>query len=329
MKRVLVTGAGGYIGSVLTRMLLEGGYDVVAVDRFFFGREALPPESGSLRVVETDIRRLDEPAFEGVEAVIDLAALSNDPSGELAPELTWSINCQGRVRVARLAKQAGVKRYILPSSCSIYGFQEGILDEGSPVNPLTTYAKANFEAEQQIMPLADEGYCVMVLRQATVYGLSSRMRFDLAINGMVKGFFQKGRIPILRDGTQWRPFIHVRDTSRAMMILLETPPEPVNGQIFNVGSDDQNVQIMPLAKAVAEAMGVPFAFEWYGDPDHRSYQVSFAKIGRTLGFKTEWDPADGAAEVYGALQSGRLDAKDPRTITVAWYRKLLEDGIDL
>jgi nucleoside-diphosphate-sugar epimerase len=327
--RVLVTGAGGYIGSVLTRMLLEHGYQVVAVDRFFFGREALPSEGDGLQVVEADIRDLQSDNFGGVDAVIDLAALSNDPSGELDPELTWSINCRGRARIARLGKQSGARRYILPSSCSIYGYQEGILDETSPVNPLTTYAKANFEAERQILPLADEGYCVVVVRQATVYGLSPRMRFDLAINGMVKGFYQSGRIPILRDGTQWRPFIHVRDASRAMLMLLKAPVSLINGQLYNLGSDEQNVQVMPLAEVVAEAIGVPFEYEWYGDPDRRSYRVSFAKIRDAIGFEAQHTPADGAAQVHGALRNGELDPTDPRTNTVGWYKHLVSEGVQL
>ncbi len=329
IRKILVTGAGGYIGSVLTRMLLERGYEVLALDRFFFGRDTLPGEGNGLQVVQADIRSLEQDSFLGVDAVIDLAALSNDPSGELDPEVTWSINHRARARVARLAKEAGAKRYILPSSCSIYGFQEGVLDETSPVNPLTTYAKANYKAEQDVLPLADDTYCVVVIRQATVYGFSHRMRFDLAVNGMVKGFLKNGRIPILRDGSQWRPFVHVRDTSRAMIMMLEAPRETVSGQIFNVGSDDQNVQILLLAEMVAGAIGVPFEYEWYGDPDHRSYQVSFRKIHEALQYETKFGLQDGAAEVYKALQLGTLDADDPKTITVQWYKHLLEQGVVL
>jgi len=324
--RILVTGAGGYIGSVLTRLLLERGYGVLAVDRFFFGRETLPEEGDGLKVIHSDIRNLEPAIFEDVEAVIDLAALSNDPSGELDPEVTWSINHRGRARVALLAKQAGVRRYILPSSCSIYGFQEGLLDETSPVNPLTTYAEANFSAERDVLQLADEDYSVVVLRQATVYGSSYRMRFDLAINGMVKGFYRNGRIPVLRDGTQWRPFVHVRDTCLAMVAVLEAATDAVNGQVFNVGSDEQNVQVMPLARRVAQAIGMPFEYEWYGDPDHRSYRVSFEKLQSVLGYQTRCTIEDGAAEIYSALQSEDLDSDDPRTITVQWYRELVSRG---
>lgn len=329
MTTVMVTGAGGYIGSVLTRMLLEKGCQVLAIDRFLFGRETLPPEDEYLQVVQADIRSLQEGAFRGVDAVIDLAALSNDPSGELDPERTWQINHAARVRVARLARSAGVSRYILPSSCSIYGFQDGFLDEASPVNPLTTYAKANLAAEQDILPLATDAFCAVVIRQATVYGASPRMRFDLAINGMVKGFSLNGKIPILRDGTQWRPFVHVLDTSRAMIALLESPSEAVSGRIFNVGSDDQNVQILPLAKLVAGAIGVPFEYEWYGDPDHRSYRVSFKRIHEVLGYQTQRSLAGGAAEIHRALQEKSLDPNDPRTITVQWYKHLISRGEQL
>jgi nucleoside-diphosphate-sugar epimerase len=324
VKRVLVTGAGGFIGSVLTPVLLESGYSVVAVDRFFFGRETLPSENGRLRVLKDDIRWLEKSCLQGIDAVIDLAAISNDSSGELDPEKTWAINHQGRVRIARLAKEMGVRRYIFPSSCSVYGFQEGLVDETSPVKPLTTYAKANLRAEEDILPLADDSFCVVVLRQATVYGLSPRMRFDLAINGMVKGLFKNGQIPILRDGSQWRPFIHVKDTAHAMILMLEAPPDLINGHVFNVGFEDQNMEIMSLAKIVAEAVGAQFEFEWYGIPDHRSYRVNFRKIREVLGFKTEFMPYDGAKEVYEVLKKGFLNPDDPRMITVQWYKHLME-----
>lgn len=324
MSRVMVTGAGGYIGSVLTPMLLQSGYDVVAVDRFFFGRETLPAESDRLQIIQDDIRWLDESALEGITAVIDLAALSNDPSGELDPAKTWDINHCGRVRIARLARQKGVKRYILPSSCSVYGFQDGLLDETSPTNPLTTYAEANLKAEEDVLSEAGGDFCVVVVRQATVYGVSRRMRFDLAINGMVRGFFKNGKIPILRDGSQWRPFVYVEDAARALTMTLEAPVSVVNGQVFNVGSDDQNCQVMPLAKVVAEAVGVPFEYEWYGVPDHRSYRVSFQKIRETLGFEPRHTASEGAREVYSALKKGKMDPDAPRTITVQWYKHLIE-----
>lgn len=326
MASVLVTGGGGYIGSVLVETLLNAGHTVTVLDRFFFGREALDGVAGHprLRIVQDDIRWCPPEVLDGVEVVMDLAALSNDPAGELDPERTLEINHQGRVRIARIARDRGAARYILASSCSIYGFHEGVvLDETSPPNPLTTYAQANLLAEQDTLPLVGDGFAVTVLRQATVYGLSPRMRFDLAINGMVLGLHKNGKIPVLRDGTQWRPFVHVRDTARAFLLAMDAPVERISGQIFNIGSDDQNVQILPLAETVARAVGRDGATEWYGLPDHRSYRVSFQKALGVLGFMPEWTPEQGAQEVMAALEEGRV-ADGPRTLTVAWYKALLE-----
>jgi nucleoside-diphosphate-sugar epimerase len=322
--RVLVTGGAGYIGSEMMRLLLDKGYDVVCLDRLFFGIDPIKEISDRIKIVKDDIRWFDPSTLDGIDAVLDLAALSNDPSGELDPEKTLEINYRGRARVAQLAKKHGVRRYVLASSCSIYGFKDEILDESSPINPLTTYAKACGLAEKENLSLADAKYSVTVLRQATVYGSSHRMRFDLAINGMALGFFRSGKIPIMRDGKQWRPFVHVKDTSNAFIKVLEAEPDLVNSQTFNVGSDDQNVQIYDLAQTVAGSLGIPFDYEWYGSPDNRSYRVSFGKIGRMLKYAPQYRPSDGAKEVFQALKDGRLNGDDPRTITVKWYKHLLE-----
>lgn len=325
MTRVLLTGGGGYIGSTLAEVLLNRGYQVRILDRFFFGQDLLEHIRlhEGLEVVKGDIRTVRQDIFEGIDVVMDLAALSNDPAGELDPQKTLDINYLGRSRIAHLAKHANVKRYILASSCSIYGFQEEILDEESPVNPLTTYAEANYLAEKAVLDLADDSFSVVVLRQATVYGLSYRMRFDLAVNGMTRGCFDRGIINVLRDGSQWRPFVHVRDTSRAFVMVAEADNEKVNGQVFNVGSNDQNIQVLELAKRVAQGVEKPFAMEWYGDPDNRSYRVSFDKIGRVLGYKTEMNFEDGADEIFQALTNDRV-LKDDRTRTVVWYATLLD-----
>jgi len=326
MASVLVTGGGGYVGSVLTKNLLEADHTVTVLDRFFFGRETLDDVAGHsrLHIVQDDIRWCPPEVLDGIDVVMDLAALSNDPAGELDPARTLEINHQGRVRIARLARDRGASRYILASSCSIYGFHDGIvLDETSPPNPLTTYARANLLAEQDTLPLAGPGFTVTVLRQATVYGVSPRMRFDLAINGMVLGLHKTGRIPVLRDGTQWRPFVHVQDTARAFLLAMDAPAGEVNGQIFNVGSDAQNLQILPLAEMVGRAVGADVGIEWYGLPDHRSYQVSFRKCREVLGFSPEWMPDRGAQEIMAALRDGRV-IDGPRTLTVAWYKTLLE-----
>src|SRR5688500_7832158 len=324
MQRVMVTGAGGYIGTSLVSMLFEQGYSVRAVDRFFFGHELLKSHP-DLEMVREDVRRLTVSDFAGIDAVIDLAAISNDPSGELFQDITWAINHQARVRCAELAKAAGVSRYVLPSSCSIYGFQpDGVIaDETSQTNPLTTYAKANEKAEHGVLPLADDRFTVVVLRQATVYGYSPRMRLDLAINGMAYGAWATGKLPLMRDGSQWRPMVHVRDTAAAQLFMLTAPAEFVNGEIFNIGSDTNTYQLRPLAELVADAMPPSRRpeIEWYGDPDHRSYRVAFAKV-EALGWRAERGAADGVREIVERLESGTLE-RTTRTITLAWYQELV------
>lgn len=317
--KVTVTGAGGYIGSVLVPMLLEAGHEVTALDRFFFG-ETLAPHP-SLTVRKRDSRFTTLADLEGADALIDLVAISNDPSGEEFRNETLAINWRARSTHAALAKEAGVKRYILPSSCSIYGFQdkETVVDETWPTNPLTTYAVANEKAEHDVLALADETFTVVVLRQATVYGLSPRMRFDLAINGMTYGAYKTGKLPLMRDGSQWRPMVHVKDTAAAQIFMLDAPAERVNGEIFNLGSAENVYQLGPLAEIVAAEAPGAIAIEFYGEVDHRSYRVSFAKI-EALGWKAARTAEDGVREICAAMDEGL--EKDERTITLAWYRRL-------
>ena len=255
MSRVLVTGAGGYIGTTVVPALLQAGHSVRAVDRFFFG-QFLPVDNPKLQIVQDDCRKLEIGHFNDIDYVIDLVAISNDPSGELFQKATWEINCDSRVRTAGLAKKVGCRRYILPSSCSIYGFQphDVIVSEKSPTNPLTTYAKANEAAEKGVLPLADDQFSVIVLRQSTVYGYSPRMRFDLAINGMTYGAWKTGKLPLMRDGSQWRPMVHVKDVAAAMNFMLEAPSKSINGQIFNIGSSKNNYQIGELGRIVARTV---------------------------------------------------------------------------
>lgn len=322
-KNILITGGAGYIGSTLAEMLLERGYKVTILDRLFFGDTIADLRSNPrLHVIKNDIRWADKQIMQDVDAVCDLASISNDPSGELDPQKTIQINHEGRARICRLAKSAGVKRYILASSCSIYGFQDNIVDENDPVNPLTTYALANRQAEESVLKESSDNFIVTTLRQATVYGLSRRMRFDLAINGMTLSLFKQGSVKIMRDGTQWRPMIHVKDTSRAFIAVLEADPALINGEIFNVGSDDQNLQIRPLAERLSGAVGIPYVEDWYGDPDRRSYRVSFKKIKERLNYKNLFTPEQGAKEIFAALKNGALK-DEPITRTVEWYKSLI------
>jgi nucleoside-diphosphate-sugar epimerase len=322
-KLVVVTGGSGYIGSVLCPLLVDAGFRVRVLDRFFFGNTL--PDSPHIEKIKIDSRQIMQSHLEGAYAVLDLAALSNDPAGELDPVKTLDINYRARRRLQELASDIGVDRYILASSCSIYGFQDGILDENSTTNPLTTYAEANLRAEESALQLHAQGkeIGVTLFRQATMYGLSPRMRFDIAINGMTLGMWQNGSIPMLRDGTQWRPFIHIRDTSKAFILALQAEKNLVAGERFNIGSNEQNYQIMQLGKLVAEGIGKDFDFSWYGDPDHRSYQVNFDKVKRVLGFTPDWTPLEGAKEIADALESGAVKP-DIYTKTLAWYTELIE-----
>jgi nucleoside-diphosphate-sugar epimerase len=321
MERVLVTGAGGYIGTTLVPMLLAEGYKVRALDRFFFGRDLLP-DHAQLERIQADIRRLDAGHLQGVDHVIDLAAISNDPSGELFPDATEQVNHAARVRCATMAKAAGVRRYLLPSSCSVYGFQDAnvVCDEAHAADPLTTYARANLRAEQGVLLLADERFCVTVLRQATVYGYSPRMRFDLAINGMTFGAWRDRVLPLMRDGTQWRPMVHVCDAARALIFMLLAPRDRISGEVFNVGSQAGNHQLGPLAELIREALPVAVEIAWYGDPDNRSYRVDCKKV-EALGWRAELTAADGALEIFRRLEAGELQRTD-ETITLEWYQQL-------
>ena len=317
---ILVTGASGYIGSVLVPKLIDQGHQVTAIDRFFFGD--LLTEDENLVKIKSDARDFDPGLMVGKNAIIDLVAISNDPAGDVYEKATYSINHVSRVRTAALAKKYGVQRYILPSSCSIYGFQDGSAKatEESATNPLTHYAKANEMAEKEILSLSDNTFCVTVLRQATVFGYSPRMRFDLAINGMTFGAWKHRSLPLMRDGDQWRPMIHVSDTADAIIFMLNQDKVLINGEIFNSGSPENVYQLRPLAERVAAVVGKDVKIDWYGDKDIRSYNVSFEKI-RKLGFFAQHEAEDGVSEILLKLEAGELD-KTLKTITLDWYNEI-------
>ncbi len=325
MKKVAVTGAGGFIGTQLVRDLLAQNYEVLAIDRFFFGLEPLNEfkNNKNLQILKKDIRDLNINDLNKVEAVCDLACLSNDPAGEIDPNLTFQINRDGRIHVAKTAKNAGVQKYIISSSCSVYGSaEEQDLIEISKTNPVSVYAKSTLEAELTNLELADSNFSVTALRNATVFGLSNRMRFDLVVNLMTLTAFQKRRIIVMGGGLQWRPLVHLSDVAQAFIRVINSDTKKVNSEIFNVGLD--NYQIKNIAYLVREQL--PFEIEIDvapDDADKRNYSVNFDKIAKQIEFKPKVTVNQGIKEIYEALKNGTVDT-GTKTVTVQWYRNILE-----
>jgi nucleoside-diphosphate-sugar epimerase len=325
METVLVTGGAGYIGSILVRELVKTGYRVVVLDRYFFGENGLD-EIKNVTLKVADIRRIKPSHFDGIDIVIDLAGLSNDPTCDLDPDLTMSINYKGTVSVARIAAKAGVKRYILSSSCSVYGQGEGLLTEESPPKPLTRYAEAKLNAEQDILELVPKypNTCFTILRNGTVFGLSHRMRFDLVVNIMTLHAFLNGRVYVMGTGQHWRPLIHIGDVARAFLIVAETDPKLINGQIFNVGDNELNYRVITIAYQVKSALPDTQIEMLNEDPERRDYRVSFDKIENIIGYRAKYSVQDGVKEIVDALRSGALLADDPRWYTLRYYQFLLQ-----
>ena len=322
---ILVTGGAGYVGSMLIPSLIKDGHHIKCLDRFFFGDEYLSSKKfeGKLELVKDDIRWFDSKILKNVDLVMDLAALSNDPVGALDPEKTYQINHLGRARVAKLSKEMRVKQYILASSASVYGQQKDTVDENSKVNPITDYSKANRKAEEDVLKLNDDNFCVTVLRFSSVYGPSPRMRFDISVNGMILEMFRNHKI-VVRGKNNSRPFIHIKDAVKAYQNVISTPKNIVSGQIFNVGSDDQNFKMGDIAKNIIKAIGQKCDLELGDTNDHRSYITSFKKIKDSLGFTPTHSIQDGAIEIYNKLSSNQLDSSN-KTITLEWYKHILSD----
>ena len=324
--KVLITGGAGYIGSVLVRDLLQHGYDIIVLDRLFFGENSLEDVKDRIRLIREDVRSFNPDILKGVSVVVDLAAIAQpDPAEILGKEIFYSINYNGPVRVAKLSKKHGVERYIFASTCSVYGFQNKILNEDSDLMPLEAYSESKIMAEREILPLKSEKFYVSVLRFATAYGLSQKMRFDLVVNGMTLALYKTGKIMVMRPGSQYRPVVHVKDIAKAIRYTIESEKDLINGEIFNVGSNEQNYEILKLAKLIGDSIGVDYDIEWYGEPDRRSYIVDFSKISKVLKYKTDYTPKDGALEIYKALSEGII--KDTiETYTIKWFRYLMDLG---
>jgi nucleoside-diphosphate-sugar epimerase len=329
--KVLVTGSEGYIGTVLVPMLLERGYDVIGLDTGYLANRRFVPGIRRHRLIHKDIRDVERTDVGDVEAVIHLAALSNDPMGELNPELTVDINHRASVRLAELSREAGVRRFLFSSSCSIYGAGAGgALDEQATFNPLTAYAKSKVATEADLRPLASDDFSPVYLRNATAAGVSPRMRFDLVVSNLTAWGFTTGKVTLLSDGSAWRPLVHIRDIALAMLACLEAPREVVHDQAFNVGRNDGNYQIRDVAEQVARVVpNAEVSFAPKAEADKRNYNVSFAKIHRVLGqwFKPTWTLQDMIEECYEACRIGRLtydEFDSPMYITIKRLKQLIE-----
>lgn len=308
--RVLVTGTEGYLGCLTAQELLRAGHEVVGVDTGYYKYGWLYP--GLDLVPETlalDIRRLEARHFDGVDAVVHMAELSNDPIGDLIGDITFDINHHGSVHVAEQARAAGVDRFVYMSSCSVYGVADGTVDESSPVSPQTSYARCKALVERDLSAMAGDDFSPTFLRNATAFGASPRMRFDIVLNNLAGLAWTEKRIAMTSDGTPWRPLVHALDIAKAIRMTLESPRERVHGEIFNVGSEANNYQVREVAEIVAaEFPGCELSF---GDPsaDNRSYRVAFDHIREVLpGYDTDWDAKAGAAQLHRIFESIDMDA---------------------
>src|SRR2546428_11984010 len=284
MVRVLVTGHKGYIGTVMAHMIADAGHHVVGLDSDLFEQCTFGEAPREFPSIRKDLREVEAAELKGFDAVIHLAGLSNDPLGNLNPNLTYDINHHASVRLARLAKEVGVKRYLFSSSCSTYGAAgDKILDETAEFNPVTPYGRSKVLVEQEVSQLASRDFSPVFLRNATAYGVSPRLRFDLVLNNLVAWALTTGRVYIKSDGTPWRPIVHIEDISRAVLAVLDAPRETVHNQVFNVGSSSENYQICDLAGIVRDTVpGCRIEYASDAGPDPRCYRVDFSKLAQTL-----------------------------------------------
>jgi len=308
--KLVMTGTDGYIGSVMADHLMAEGHDVTGIDAGFYrtgwlfdGVTRIP------RTITKDVREITVDDLRGADAIVHLAELSNDPLGQLAPHVTFEINHQGSVRLARLAKDAGVTRFVYMSSCSVYGVGSDMpVNEDSPVNPQTAYAECKVLVERDVSAMADDDFHPTFLRNATAFGASPRMRFDIVLNNLMGVAWTTGEVRMTSDGSPWRPLVHIRDISAAVAAVLDAPAEAIHGQILNTGSEEQNYRVREIAEIVSAA--VPGSTTSFGpaSTDNRSYRVRFDKIGDVLpAFRCAWNAEAGAAELAAVFGRIGLD----------------------
>jgi nucleoside-diphosphate-sugar epimerase len=308
--KILVTGSEGYLGSLLAPELINRGFEVVGLDTGFYKEAALFHRGQTTPLtLDCDLRRLEAKQLAGIDAIVHMAELSNDPIGQLAPEITYEINHRGSLHLAETARRAGVKRFVYMSSCSVYGVSEAeLVDEESPVNPQTIYAICKTLVERDVRKMADDNFSPTFLRNATAYGASPRMRFDIVLNNLSGLAWTTREIKMTSDGTPWRPLVHGLDICQAIIETLNAPREVVHNQTFNVGDTNHNYRVREIAEIVAKTFaGCELAF---GPPstDNRSYRVSFAKIRKHLpNFQCAWDGRRGAKQLHDLFQ--RIDMR--------------------
>jgi nucleoside-diphosphate-sugar epimerase len=326
--RVLLTGHKGYIGSVGGAMLREADHDVVGLDTGLFEGCDFGDPAQPLPEVRKDIRDVVLLDLKGFDAVIHLAALSNDPLGNLNGNLTYDINHHASVKIAELAKQAGVKRYVFASSCSTYGAAgDDFLDETASLNPVTAYGESKVFVEHDVKKLADDNFSPTFMRNATAYGVSPRLRLDVVLNDFVAAAVTTGRIFIKSDGTPWRPIVHIRDIMGAAIATLSAPKEKIHNEVFNVGSKAENYRISELAEIVREVTGAKIEYDPNGGPDKRCYRVTCDKIERVLGWRPNWTARKGAEELYETYRKYNLtDEQRSRYMRIATIQRRLKDG---
>ena len=307
-------------------------HNLVGLDLNYFSECDFGPRAEAIPAIRKDIRDLDENDLRGFDAVVHLAALSNDPMGELIPELTLDINYRASVKLARLAKAAGVKRFLYSSSCSIYGAAgDQVMSENAPLKPMTAYAESKVRAEEEISALAGEGFSPVFLRNATAYGASPRFRADLVLNNLTCWAFTTKAIRIMSDGTPWRPIVHIEDIARAFLAALAAPVEKIHDQAFNVGLDAENYRVRDIAEIVKHVIpGCTVEYAGKGGFDPRSYRVDFGKIARALpDFQPKWNVGMGVEEVYAGFQRNGLSLEDFqgwRFTRLGQLRRLIDSG---
>ena len=332
--KVLVTGHHGYIGSVLTPLVAEAGHEVTGLDSYLYRGCDLGTPAVWEPAVERDVRDVAVEDLAGFDAVIHLAALSNDPIGDLNAGWTYDINLDGSVELARRAREAGVRRFVFASSCSMYGAAPGddLVTEEAPLRPLTAYAESKVRAEAALFELADEDFAPVSMRNATAYGASPRLRLDIVLNNLVGWAHTTGAINLQSDGTEWRPLVHIRDIAAASVALLEAPVETISGEAFNIGTAEQNYRIRDLADVVGDVMpGCEVTFAEGVGTDPRSYRVDFGKLATTFPrLQLEWTAARGAAELAEAYRAAALTKEDfdgDRFVRLRRIRHLLDAGV--